>query len=304
MSTNRLPLLYTFLLFALCSAAGATNLESALAESGWSVSRSSGGDLIIRPLRPRETPAAQPEKDSMESLRHRLEAGGWNVQRDEDGSLIVTRSDGKPAEEPPLPLLNADARARLEKAGWRLEETADGSLLLTPPSGKADEAEQTDPMEDFRRELQAAGWTTQRAEDGSLLLFPSTPGTERDTEEDSSVVMSEELQERLRDAGWTVQQGAGGELLLYPPGKDGPAVPACPGVGTTARVSLPVDSWEEATAIAQSWLETQPLENAAVGRIRKILRVHLVSIVNATRPHRLRHQIAIRNRDGAVIVLD
>lgn len=305
MIINRILLLATPLLFAFCSSASATNLESALAKTGWSVTRSGGGDLIIRPLVRQETSTAQPERDSMESLRERLEAGGWDVRRDENGSLIVTRNADRAAEAPPpSSFLDTEARSRLNKAGWRLEEATDGSLVLIPPAGKTDKNRKTDPMEDFRQELQAAGWNTQRTEEGSLLLYPSLPATNKKTNKNSFAVMTEQSLKRLRDAGWTVHQGVEGELLLYPPDKKQSEIAVCPGVKTTAQVSLPVDHWKEAASIARSWLETQPFENLTVGRIRKVLRVHLVSIVNDTKPHRLRHQIAIRNRDGAVIVLD
>jgi hypothetical protein len=72
----------------------------------------------------------------------------------------------------------------------------------------------------------------------------------------------------------------------------------------SGEIVLPVDEWSEARRIAQAWLDVQGTEASAVGKIRKVLRVYLVSIVEAKAPYGLRHQIAIRTRDGKVVPLD
>ena len=78
----------------------------------------------------------------------------------------------------------------------------------------------------------------------------------------------------------------------------------CPGVQTMASVSLPLEDANTARAVANAWLDASGLPNAEVGKIRKVLRLYLVSIVTRDRPHRLLHQLAIRSRDGHAILLD
>ena len=79
-----------------------------------------------------------------------------------------------------------------------------------------------------------------------------------------------------------------------------------PVVGTPPQleIALPVNSWQEAYDISSAWLASQSEFDATVGRIRKILRVYVVSIVTAEEPYTLLQQIAIRTSDGAVIVLN
>ncbi|WP_144375285.1 hypothetical protein [Thiolapillus brandeum] len=113
------------------------------------------------------------------------------------------------------------------------------------------------------------------------------------------------MRDQLEAAGWTIEETADNSILLYPPGKhEASTIPHCPGVLTRYQPILPVDSWKKAHDVAQSWLEEQSGMEASVGRIRRILGVHIISIVSAKRPYRLLHQIAVRNSDGAVIVLN
>jgi hypothetical protein len=65
-----------------------------------------------------------------------------------------------------------------------------------------------------------------------------------------------------------------------------------------------VDSWEKARATALSWLESVGNPALQLGKIRRIHRLHLVSIIGAEPPHRLLHQIAVGVDDGRVVVLN
>jgi hypothetical protein len=78
---------------------------------------------------------------------------------------------------------------------------------------------------------------------------------------------------------------------------DGTAVPL-------GGLELPVDSDAEAGTIAAAWLDQTGLEGMAVGRVRKVLRVFLVSIVTEDPPFRLQHQLAVKAEDGRVIALN
>jgi hypothetical protein len=51
-------------------------------------------------------------------------------------------------------------------------------------------------------------------------------------------------------------------------------------------------------------LDSVHAPNAAVGKIRRIHRIFIVSIVDASPPYRLQRQIGIRVGDGRVVVLN
>ncbi len=197
----------------------------------------------------------------------------------------------------------------LRAAGWNASRTASGDLLLRPgkaPDTDPDSVPRKTRWQQLRKQLDATGWQTSEDADGSLLLRPpqNTPDKE-DQPESTEPVPLAGMKDKLEAAGWKVEETADHELLLYPPGRDRTArISHCAGVLTEYRPVLPVDSWQEAHDVAQSWLMKQTGLNASVGRIRRILGVHVISIVSSRPPHRLLHQIAIRNSDAAVIVLE
>ena len=235
-----------------------------------------------------------------------------NLSRDRRLAWLLFPKSLEPVEpareQEKLPGIDEQAKQRLRDSGWQIEEAEDGSLLLFPghresPAAASAEAE-VDSMGQLQKRLEEAGWVTRRAEDGSLLLFPVPPQLETGSNTIEGNLMDESMQERLRAAGWTVQQAADGSLLLFPPGTPADSLVPCPGAKTGASITLPVDSSQEARAVAEKWLKKQPLGDATVGRIRDVVRIYVVSIVSSTPPHRLRHQIAIRKRDGSVILVD
>lgn len=200
----------------------------------------------------------------------------------------------------------------LKDTGWSVQREADGSLILEAKDLKGSTQENSTKTEDqwpqLQNKLQAAGWLVEREADGSLRLAPPATDTlakpevvteATETDEDDSF---QSMQQKLKDAGWGVSNSPDGSVLLYPPDRSKPE--ACPGIALTANVTLPVDSWKEAHDIAQGWLNEQSPFNAAVGKIRKILGVYLVSIVSDTAPFSLIQQVAIRSHDGALIILN
>ena len=219
--------------------------------------------------------------------------------------------NGAVAQESVLALEKA-----LEESGWAVHRDPDGNLLLAPversgPEQAAPKTAIADQWPELASKLQSAGWLVEHEADGSLRLV--SPGTEakqksaEDTKEPANAFQSssDRMQRQLRDAGWKVTRSSDDSLLLYPPGYSGFGKPEpCPGVPTSVAVSLPVDNWQDAHDIAQGWLRIQEPFNAAVGKIRKILNVYLVSIVSSKPPYNLIQQIAIRNSDGSVIVLN
>lgn len=201
----------------------------------------------------------------------------------------------------------------LKETGWSVQQEPDGSLILKPKVSAANNIEGShiegsrgaeDNWLTMQRELQAAGWKVSREADGTLVLFPPGMIEVKETRQ-IHPMLDVTMKQQLKQAGWGILEESDGSLLLYPPAKSDSAQPlASPGVLPVIALSLPVDSWQEAHAISQSWLKQQPSYQATIGKIRKILRIYLVSIVSETSPHTLLQQIAIRSSDGAVIVLN
>ncbi|MGB5831118.1 MAG: hypothetical protein WBG92_03905 [Thiohalocapsa sp.] len=230
-----------------------------------------------------------------------LRAAGWQVEQLADGSLQLT--PGSRSQEPvvpaasatssPQPTLETTGWPMLRRAGWRVETQPDGATLLFPPGTRGDSVEpgllksspapetppfaapgpipastQPPPQQNLDTLLSERGWRAERATDGSLLLLPLGANT-------------------AGPAG----ESAGANAQTVPPAvQDG-------------RVQLPLHGWKSARLAARSWLETTGDETLRVGKIRQILKVYLVTIVDRNRSAVLRHQIAIGVDDGRVTVL-
>lgn len=203
----------------------------------------------------------------------------------------------------------------LKATGWSVQREVDGSLILEPrqslESIQGNNISTEDQWSQLQNELQAAGWFVEREADGSLILVPPrTAASEKQKAigQETEIINagpSPAMQQQLRDTGWRITNTPDGSILLYPPGASVASPPRpCPGTSLKAEISLPVDSGHEAYIIARGWLKNHPPFHAAVGRIRKILNVYVVSIVSDQAPYPLIQQIAIRNSDGAVIVLN
>lgn len=208
----------------------------------------------------------------------------------------------------------------LKKTGWSVQRTADGSLILESKAASETAPEKNSASEDqwlqLQNKLQAAGWLVEREADGSLRLTPQPqpqpqPDNAVEPKADTHSMATDEensfqgMQQKLQEAGWRVTKSPDGSMLLYPPNRPDSVKPEpCPGAVTTASITLPVNSWQEAHDITQEWLNEQPPFNATIGKIRQILNVYVVSIVAGTAPYGLIQQIAIRSSDGAVIVLN
>ncbi|RDH87032.1 MAG: hypothetical protein DIZ78_05940 [endosymbiont of Escarpia spicata] len=223
---------------------------------------------------------AEADTGLSDSLKQSLKAQGWEEGQQEDGSVIYRQ---KPVQsEPQNKPLGADGQQReqlgkaLDGRGWQADWDPDGSLVLRPQRPAA---------------VQAAG-TPLAPTESETDLIPDLPGFEY----------------------WRIEKGEDGSMLFHPLSKppgtkatisDQTAVERCEGYQfDTARVSLPVDQWPEANELAQKWLERSGLHGLLVGKIRRILRIYLVSLVEDTSPHALKHQLAIRASDGHVMLLE
>ncbi|MEA3276046.1 MAG: hypothetical protein U9Q81_12285 [Pseudomonadota bacterium] len=223
--------------------------------------------------------------------------------------------------------IGAALEKALQEAGWLAETQADGSVELRraplpAPKGRADTAPDTSKAEPevllpdaaAWERLRESGWRVEKTPDGSTRLYPPT----REAAVVEATEVSEEsdvksLDDYLRERGWGVKRSGDGSLLLKPQRAKSDsekrvfAAPCRGDSGASVRdagIEVPVDRWGEARAIASFWLDSVSDGEFSVGRIRRIFRVYVVSIVDSRPPHRLQHQIAINVGDGRVVVLN
>jgi hypothetical protein len=233
----------------------------------------------------------------VESLR----AAGWQVEVLVDGSLELMPDPRAPAAdqasepetgapaasgaaEPPTP-----DWATLRDHGWRVETDADGSTLLYPPSPAAEKAA-PDPA----------------TPPAPVAVPAATPDAAAARDE-----VARDLDALLAERGWRAKRESDGTVLLFPlrRAENAPrgmqrAAGVVPAAVTESKVTLPIDTWNEARVVAASWLESVGDPSLRLGKVRAILRVYVVSIVDKAPPHALRHQISIGADDGRILVLN
>jgi len=215
-----------------------------------------------------------------DSLRKSLEAQGWQEYQAEDGSVVYRKQDAQTKLVDHSTVVERQEKKRLGEAldgrGWQSEWSSDGSLILRPQAQPVSSTTMSQPIE----------------AENQTGMVPDLPGFEY----------------------WRIEKSDDGSVLFHP-------LPKLPAVQTTASnlaqlsrcegyqlpmqgVILPVDQWAEANELAQNWLTASGLQGLLVGRIRKVLRVYLVSLVEATAPYGLQHQLAIRAVDGRAMLLE
>lgn len=228
---------------------------------------------------PFATPAAV-DAGLTESLRQALEAQGWQAEQAEDGSVIY-RQPSAPNQQDPAqptiePLRGKALQDHLNKRGWQLQWNPSGSLILRPQGQVGKTLEQAKPA--------AVGEPLDR--------LPDQPGFEY------------WRIEKQADGSWTFQPLA--QTPAASVSTSGAAILGrCEGIEIeNAAVSLPVDAWSEAQMLAQAWLRDAGIRGLLVGKIRRVLGIYLISLVEDSTPHSLKHQLAIRASDGRVILLE
>lgn len=252
--------------------------------------------MLVLTICPLHALSDQIPPQDLDALQTQLEQTGWKVQRSPSGDLLLWPSGreatAQPAEGIPqddrIPATDLETlKSRLQKKGWRVEEDTDGSLLLYPREEEAKESVQPRPAS-------------------------SQPSPQRGS--DVLVKPSELLRVRgvLEKAGWRLEKERDGSILLFPQTSKKPegvrrGKRYVPGIVVSTlfkrEIELPVDSWDEAHRISNSWLADQQAKGLMVGKIRKINWIYLVSIVEDSAPYRLNNQLAIRAKDGTVIPL-
>ncbi len=218
---------------------------------------------------------------------------------------------------------NYDLKAfamKLKTRGWDVKHKSDGSLILlpeTPSDLQAGKNTSTSTQwQQLKQKFQEAGWSAVIDADSSIRLTPPDSATKARSSEINPVIKGDkrysynDMQQKLQASGWEVNKNSDGSILLYPPEEAtqnnaaSKMIVSCPGIKTSSNISLPVDSWQEAHDIAQSWLDHESIADSSVGKIRKIFNVYIISIVADKTPFNLKHQIAIKNTNGAIIILN
>jgi hypothetical protein len=265
------------------------------------------------------SPGTVVEAGQSDALEAALKRHGWHVERDSDGGILLYLPSPEPAAEPTDPP-PAEARERIE------------------PSGDWVEARDLDGLQ---RALEAQGWRVQRSAEGDLLVFPVDPGVKengapqapaRDHERPPSATVDESstppairetgtvlelidatdfdaLQAAAADRGWGHRREADGSLVLLPPG-----LAPKPGEGGSCQIGmirvsgadaipLPVDTEAKAYQLAESWLREMDVSPLAIGRIRQVNRLFLVSVVEHEEPFVLHTQLVIRADDGCLMAI-
>lgn len=280
---------------------------------------------------------AEPGGGLAESLKQALEQQGWKAERAANGDIIYRQpavTDTKPAnarEQGPaegdrsrqsLPTGGPaeSLKQTLEQQGWKAERLDNGDIIYRQPvvtDTKPISAQEPGPVagDRLRQSLRQSGWKTELAQDGGLILWPQQKPTAAEATPPKSGSEPDLAVPDLSGLGyWRIQKGADGSLLLHPlPGVDSPSKQVdgdrrsdrCEALDLDAASSgMPVDNWDEVRKLAAAWKKKVGLEDAGIGRIRKIGRVYLLGIVDRAPPHRLRHQLAVRASDGCVMLLD
>ncbi|MCG7878684.1 MAG: hypothetical protein N0C90_20495, partial [Candidatus Thiodiazotropha endolucinida] len=111
---------------------------------------------------------------------------------------------------------------------------------------------------------------------------------------------------------WHIERDESGALLFHP--VELPTTNQSMAVDSTAKMAecridyfqldpgvLPLDEWSEVHELTKQWIDATKESGLQVGKIRKINRVYLVSVVGVSEPYRLKYQLAIRVSDGGVI---
>lgn len=288
----------------------AGSLQEQLEAQGWQSSTASDGSLIFTPPAARATEPAGGESAEeprasyrlTDSLVESLEQQGWQMKKDASGNTIATppASAAKKisAVTPASPNTNVTGSLlkELNRQGWQITRGADGSYTATHP---------------------AVTVTT-----GTSPSVQTPPDSSTTSIADSSIqpVQNESLAMQLDTVlrqspaarFWRSSVGPDGSVILQPVAQPvdttvevAPAA-ACAGVAVpAAKGRLPITDSRGAAFVATRWLAgTELVDRALVGRVRTVPRAYMVSIVQREAPYGLLHQIAVRARDGHVLIID
>jgi hypothetical protein len=265
------------------------------------------------------SPGTVVEVGESDALEAALKRQGWRVERDSEGGLLLYLPSPEPAAETTSPASPETPEAIEPSEDWLEARDLDG----------------------LQRALEAQGWRVQRSAEGDLLVFPvdpapgetaSTQAPDRDPGPGPSAAVGESstppatresgavsemidatdldaLQTVAAERGWAHRREPDGSLVLFPPslspapGHAGPCQIGMIRVAGVEDIGLPVDTEEKAYRLAEFWLREMDGSSIAIGRIRQINRLFLVSVVEQEAPFLLQTQLVIRANDGCLMAI-
>ena len=311
LSTNREYLGIVLCLF--CYTVDATSqegavggLQEALESQGWqSTTMPDGSRIFTRPgstaVEPAQVVDTEPPRPLSDSLLKSLQQQGWQTTTDAGGNTAIKPPAGV-VEAPPLEtVVSAEADASvagslleaLNRQGWQITRGTDGSYSATHPAVSV--VPKTSSGVGPARDVSTMDAVEPR-------VRPAPPAS-----------LAEQLDAALRRSPaarfWRSSAGPDGSVILEPLSQaaaESGSATACAGIGVPAAiVALPVSNPDDAGIVATRWLAATDMADVAlVGRIRAVPRAFMVSIVRRAAPHTLLQQVAIRARDGHVVVVD
>lgn len=217
--------------------------------------------------------------------------------------------------------LSDSLRNSLQAQGWQKYQAADGSVIYHLPTSQAEAGNQAESSTDEQRNqlgsaLEESGWQAEWSEDGSLILRPQAGNkpleTERESDPDNA--QADVIPDLPGFDYWRIERDDDGSVRFHPVeispvtgalSSDQAVLGRCEGYQLQLdNVSLPIDEWSEITKLARDYLQLSGFQGLQVGRVRKVLRIYLVSLVEEVAPYRLVHQLAVRASDGKVMLLE
>jgi hypothetical protein len=224
-----------------------------------------------------------------------LATRGWLLRWDSAGNIYLIpkaagSAPGSATADSPAP--GAPGAAELHRlqellgpANWRVAQDSAGNILLFPsPRGSDALPSHRDVASAASREAVVEPHRAQPAADSDRAPEPGAEGPR--------VISFDDARALLATRGWKLEADTAGNWLLTPQGEPGPQ-----------SASQPVQKQADALARAEEWLARTGKTGLAVGAVRRIHQVFLVSIVGDSPPHRLQNQLAIRVEDGRVVPL-
>jgi len=254
-------------------------LQDVLDTRGWLLRRDSAGNMYLLPKAAASAPesvvaesssAVAPGAADLHPLQELLDPAHWRVAQDSAGNIFLFPS---PRGSDALP-------SHRDEASPAPREAVVEPRPAPPPAADPDRAHEPGAggptvigFEDVRALLATRGWKLETDPAGNWLL---TPRGEPEPQSASSAAAKDSRAE------------ASGKTL-------GPA--------PSGTVTQPVHRQADAVTRAEEWLARTGKTGLAVGAVRRIHKVFLVSIVGEGPPHRLQNQLAIRVEDGLVVPL-
>lgn len=259
------------------------------------------------------------EVGQSDALEAALKRRGWHVERDSEGGLLLYLPSPEAAVETISPVSPETAemiepsddwleardldglQRALDAQGWRVQRNADGDLLVFPAGHAVGESASMQAP----AQVPAPGLSAPVDE-------PAPPPATRESGPDPEMIDATDLdalQTVATERGWAHRREPDGSLVLLPPGSASAPAHAEPcqigmiRIAGVEEIGLPIDTEKQAYRLAEFWLREVDDGSIAIGRIRQVNRLFLVSVVEREAPFHLHTQLVIRADDSCLIAI-